>query len=63
MRLDQTRNHWNRSIAMLRRAWIDFTNGIVQLITKELDKIRKEEIKAQPRAHDQREQSREAAQQ
>jgi hypothetical protein len=63
MRLDQTRNQWNRSIAMLRRAWIDFTNGIAQLITKELDKFRKEEIKAQLRAHDQREQSREAAQQ
>jgi hypothetical protein len=62
MRLDQTRNHWNRSIAMLRRAWIDFTNGIVLLITKELGKIRKEEIKAQLRAHDLREQSREAAQ-
>jgi predicted metallopeptidase len=53
----------NRLMEKLRGKWIDFTDGIVRAIAKELLHIRQEEMKEQLRAHNQREQSREASQQ
>jgi hypothetical protein len=63
MRLDRTRNLWNRSIEKLRAQWITFTNGIVRAVANELMKIRQEEIKQQFRANMQRAQSRESSRQ
>jgi hypothetical protein len=63
MRAHQTSGHWNQHIGKLRKKWIDFTNGVVRAIAKELAHIRREELRELRRAHNQREQSREASQQ
>jgi hypothetical protein len=62
MRPDNISSHWNQFVEKLRRKWIDFTNGIVRAIAKELTRIRREEVQERLRAHIQREQSREAPQ-
>lgn len=62
MRPDNISSHWNQFVEKLLRKWIDFTNGIVRAIAKELTRIRREEVQEQLRAHIQREQSREAPQ-
>jgi hypothetical protein len=62
MRLDQIPTHWNQHIEKLRRKWIAFTNGIVRAIAKELLHVRREEMKEQLRADNQRERSRGASQ-
>lgn len=42
-------------IERVRKKWIDFSNGIVRAIVEELLHIRREEMKEQLRAYNQRE--------
>jgi hypothetical protein len=63
MRTRRVPSRWNQLTEKLRTKWIDFTNGIVRAIAKELLHIRQEEIREQLRSHNQRQPSRQASQQ
>jgi hypothetical protein len=63
MRPELIPSQWIQHVEKLRGKWINFTNAIVRTIANELLHIRREEMKEQLCAHNQGEQSREAAQQ
>jgi len=63
MRTHRIPSRLHRLIEKLRTKWIDFSNGIVRAIAKELRHIRQQEIRDQLRSHNQRRPSQDASQQ
>jgi len=55
MRPNHVLSDGNQLIERVRKKWIDFSNGFVRAIAKELLHIRREEMKEQLRACNQRE--------
>jgi Mn-dependent DtxR family transcriptional regulator len=62
-RADRIPSRLHRLIEKLRAKWIDFSNGIVRAIARELRHIRQQEIRDQLRSHNQRRPSQDALQQ
>jgi hypothetical protein len=63
MRPYRTRNHLSEFMHKLRGKWMEFSNGIVRAVGRELTQMNQEEMREKLRAYNQRERSRERSQQ
>jgi hypothetical protein len=60
MRLDQVLDHWNRHTENLKIKWLDFSGGIVQAISEEEMRIRREKLEQRIITNNLRAESRDA---